>query len=55
MKGHKTKMTKEKGQRELKGFGKDWGAWSVAIHAIYGTSFRGLITKDFLSVMTGLQ
>jgi len=55
MKGQKRKITKEKDQREWKGLGKDWGAWSVAIHAIYGTSIRGLTTEDFLSVITGMR
>jgi len=55
MKGHKRKMEKEKDQREWKGLGKEWGVWSVVIRTIYGNSFRGIITKDFLSVMTGMS
>jgi len=55
MKGHKRKIKKEKDQREWKGLGKDWGVWNIATRTICGTSFNGLITKLFLSVMTGKQ
>lgn len=55
MKGHTRKIKKEKDQMEWKGLSKDWEVWSVTMRTIYGTSFCGLITKDFLSVMTGMQ
>jgi hypothetical protein len=53
--GSQKEQTKGKDHKEWKSLGKDRGAWRVAIHNIYGTPFRGLITKDFFSVMTDMQ